>query len=168
MSLPGTADKGGVDAPMQDDDVRLDGRQPCGGCSGCCRRPSAGHCRIGLFGSFIGPSNSLPQAVPLEIRSFWPWSVAAMRRSQRVQALEHVVQAVSVSVSTSPTSPSAATSEPAEWISRNLHSTVPSCQRTPLRSTGVTLAPAVHVRRDSELDCIRSASRLNERIGRMG
>jgi hypothetical protein len=46
-----------------------------------------------------------------------------------------------------PTSPSAATSEPEGWLNRKRHSTVPSDHRTPVRSTGTDwLAPAVNVR----------------------
>lgn len=61
------------------------------------------------------------------------------------------MQAVSGPVRMTPISPSAATSEPAGWVSRNLHSTVPSGHRTPARLAGTDcLEPAVNVWRDDE------------------
>ena len=74
-------------------------------------------------------------------------SGAGCVRAQSAQASEQTVHAAPGSVRMTPTSPSAAASEPAGWVSRNLHSTVPSGHRTPVRSAGTDwLPPASNVR----------------------
>ena len=71
----------------------------------------------------------------------------ALHCRQPMQASEQVVHATSVAVRTSPCWPSTATKEPAGWSNRNLHSTMPSGQRMPVRYSGMgCVDPAVQVR----------------------
>lgn len=71
----------------------------------------------------------------------------ALHCRQPMQASEQVVHATSVAVRTSPCWPSTATKEPAGWSNRNLHSTMPSGQRMPVRYSGMgCVVPAVQVR----------------------